>query len=67
MFSLACKDLGVDCDYVAVAASIPAVKQDILAHSRLAHPELMKAMDEQQRAEFSHLTDAKIKVVQASD
>ncbi len=66
MFSLACRDLGVDCDYVAVAASILEVKQDIIAHSRLAHPELLKAMDETQRAEFARLTDSKIRNVEAS-
>ncbi len=66
MFSLACRDLGVDCDYVAIAATIPAVKQDIITHSRLAHAELMQAMDANQRAEYARLADTKIKVVQVS-
>ncbi len=61
MYSLACRDLGIDCDYVATAPTKEEVKLLVLTHSRAAHADLMKAMDDQQRAELSNLADTLVK------
>ncbi len=62
MLTLARRDLGVDCDYVASAASVEEVKNLILAHSRAVHSDLLKAMRPEQKAEYARLAETKINV-----
>jgi predicted small metal-binding protein len=44
MKSFACKDLGVDCNFVATGSTVEEVKQKAMAHAQVAHKELLKTM-----------------------
>lgn len=53
MMSLACKDLGKDCHFVAHGNTKDEVKKEMMDHARMAHPEVfdlpedeMKMMEE---------------------
>jgi predicted small metal-binding protein len=44
MKSLACRELGTDCSYVATGNTVDEVKKAGLSHVRVAHPDLLKSM-----------------------
>lgn len=61
MFTFACKDVGVDCDFVAAGDTTEEVKEKAFAHAGVVHAEVMKSMTEEQLAELSRAVDANIK------
>lgn len=46
MLRFACKDTGVDCDYVASGETVEAVKENAFAHAGVVHAEILKSMSQ---------------------
>ena len=63
MLTFACRDTGVDCDFVATGETIAEVKEKVFAHAGVVHAEEMKSMTEEQRADLVREVEAKIKSV----
>ena len=63
MEQFACKSLGLDCDFVATAATGAELMPQIMAHGGTAHADLMAGMDEAQMAEFGKNVAAAIQTV----
>ncbi len=53
MYRFACKDVGVDCSYVAMGATVDEVKQKAFAHAGVVHADIMKGLTEAQKAELT--------------
>jgi predicted small metal-binding protein len=63
MFKFACKDAGVDCDYVATGENAEAVKENAFAHAGVVHAEILQSMNQEQLAELTKVVEAKIQPV----
>ena len=61
MLKFACKDVGVDCDYIATGETVEAVKRNAFAHAGVVHAEILKSMSQEQMAELSRSLEANIK------
>lgn len=61
MKTLSCKDMGVECDYVAVKPTAEEVKADLLSHAEKAHADLLAGMSEQDKADMVGQMDTRIK------
>ncbi len=53
MFKFACKDVGVDCTFVATGKSVEDVKKEAFAHAAVAHADIMNSLTEAQKAELT--------------
>ena len=60
MEKFACKNLGLDCDYVATGAAKEEVLKKAMAHGGTVHADLMKNMTKAQSAEFAKKLEASI-------
>jgi predicted small metal-binding protein len=63
MFKFACKEVGVDCNFVATGATAEEVKQKAFAHAGVVHADLMKNMSEAELGQLSNAVEASIKSV----
>jgi predicted small metal-binding protein len=63
MMKFACKDLGIDCNYVATGATREDVLQKATAHGNSVHGALMKNMTKEQMTQFGKQLEANIKTV----
>ena len=61
MFRYACKDVGVDCDFVTYGATVEEVKEKVFAHAGVEHADMLKAMNEEQLAQLTKVVEANIK------
>jgi len=61
MLSFTCKDVGVDCNFVATGNSVEEVKQVAFAHAGVVHKEIMQAMTPVQLEELAKAVEANIK------
>jgi predicted small metal-binding protein len=61
MLKFACKDTGVDCDFVATGDTAEEVKEKAFAHAGVVHADILKSMTEEQLAELNKAVDANIK------
>lgn len=61
MLKFACKDAGVDCDYIATGETVEEVKENAFAHAGVVHAEILKSMSQEQLAELTRTVEAKIK------
>ncbi len=61
MYRFACKDVGVDCTFVATGASVDEVKNKAFAHAGVVHADIMKAMSDAQKEELTKQVVASIK------
>jgi predicted small metal-binding protein len=61
MFKYACRDLGVDCDYVVSAATAEEVKKKVFAHAGVVHAEMLKGMNAEELSQLSNAVDGAIK------
>ena len=58
---LACRDLGMDCNYVAKGSSVAEVKQDAMTHAQVVHAAVLATMSSpEQMAAMDQLMDSKI-------
>lgn len=44
MKSFACKDLGLDCSFVATGSTVEEVKDSAMAHAKVVHQDLLATM-----------------------
>lgn len=63
MLKFACKDTGVDCDFVATGETVEEIKEKAFAHAGVVHAEILKTMSEEQMAELTKALEANIKAV----
>ena len=59
MLKFACKDAGVDCDFVATGETAEEVKERAFAHAEGAHADILKSMSQKQLAELASLVETK--------
>ena len=63
MEKFACKDLGMECDFVATGATKEEVLKMAMEHGGAVHADMMKGMTEQQMADFGQKLEASIETV----
>ncbi len=63
MLKFACRDLGVDCNFVATGDSIEEVKQQAFEHAGVVHADMLKAMSEDEQAQMIAAVEMSIKAV----
>jgi len=63
MLKFACKDTGVDCDFVATGETVEEIKEKAFAHAGVVHADLLKSMTEEQAAELTRTLEANIQKV----
>lgn len=63
MLKFACKDSGVDCDFVATGETVEEVKEKAFAHAGVVHAEILKSMTEEQLADLNRTLEANIQTV----
>jgi predicted small metal-binding protein len=63
MYQYACRDVGVDCDFVTTGATIDEVKEKAFAHAGVVHVDVMKNMNEDELAQLTKAVEAVIKPV----
>ncbi len=61
MLKFACKDVGVDCEFVATGTTMDEVKNKAFAHASVVHADLLKGLSEAQMAEMTRAVEASIK------
>lgn len=61
MLTFACKDTGVDCDFVATGETVEEVKEKAFAHANVVHAEILKSMTAEQLADLSKAVEANTK------
>ena len=62
MMKFACKDVGMDCNFVATGATKEDVLQKAMAHGNTVHSAQMKNMTKEQMTQFGKQIEASIKV-----
>lgn len=60
MLKFACKDVGVECDFVATGETTEEVKEKAFAHAGVVHADLLKAMTEEQLADLTRTVETLI-------
>ena len=60
MLKFACKDTGVDCDFVATAETVEEIKEKAFAHAGVVHAEILNSMTEEQKADLVKTLEANI-------
>ncbi len=61
MMKFACKDVGVNCDFVVTGTTAQEVKDKAMAHASVAHADLMKNMTKEQLEQMTKSVEASIK------
>lgn len=61
MLKFACRDVGVECDFVATGATAEEVKEKAVAHAGVVHADMLEAMNEDELAHFTSVMEANIK------
>ena len=61
MKTLACRDMGIQCDYVATKPTASEVKDALLAHAQKAHADVLAGMSETDKAEMMRQMDKRMK------
>lgn len=63
MYQYACRDVGVDCDFVTRAETPEEVKKAVFEHAAVVHKDMMAAMTPEQTAQLQQDVDEAIKQV----
>lgn len=63
MQKFACKDLGLQCDYVTTGATKDEVLRKAMQHGNTVHADMMKKLSKEQAAKFQKDLEASIKTV----
>ena len=61
MLKFACRDLGMDCDFVATGATVEEVKNQAFAHAGVVHADMLKTMSDEQKAQLTNAVETSIK------
>jgi len=60
MEKFACKNLGIECDFVATGTTKEEVLKKAMEHGGTVHADLMKDMTQEQAAQFAQKLEASI-------
>jgi len=52
MLKFECKDLGMNCNFVATGNTVEEVKKKAMDHAQTVHKDLLAKMTSQERADF---------------
>lgn len=63
MMKYACKDLGLNCSYVAIGANKEEVLKKAIRHGGTAHGDMMKKLSREELVKFSKQLEVVIKRV----
>jgi predicted small metal-binding protein len=63
MLKFACKDVGVECDFVATGATAEEVKEVAFAHANEVHADILNRLDEAAMDNLIKAVDASIRPV----
>ena len=61
MLKFACKDTGVECDFVATGETVDEIKEKAFAHAGVVHAEILNSMTDEQKADLAKTLEANIK------
>ena len=61
MLKFACKDTGVDCDFVATGKTVEEIMEKAFAHAGVVHAEILNSMTDEQKADLAKTLEANIK------
>jgi predicted small metal-binding protein len=62
MLKFACKDLGLNCSYIAIGANKETVLKKALRHGEIEHTGLIKKLNREQKESFNRQVETVIKV-----
>jgi predicted small metal-binding protein len=60
MLKFACKDLGINCSFVATGTTVEEVKQKAMAYAKSVHKDMLSKMTPKQLAELPQNIISKI-------
>jgi len=60
MLKFACKDVGLDCDFIATGSTAEEVKQKAFAHAGVVHADILKGMNQDALAELTRTVESRI-------
>jgi predicted small metal-binding protein len=60
MFKFACKDVGMDCTFVATGNTVEEVKEAAFAHAGVVHKDVMQSMTPEQLEGLAKTVEEKI-------
>lgn len=60
MLAFACKNVGVECGFVATGYSVEEVKQVAFAHAEVVHRDLLQAMTPERFADLGKIVETNI-------
>ncbi len=63
MQKFACKDIGLQCDYITTGATKDEVIRKALQHGNTVHSDLMKKLSKEQAVKFAKDLEASIKTI----
>jgi predicted small metal-binding protein len=61
MLKFTCKDVGLDCNFVAMGETVEEVRDKAFAHAGVVHADMMKNMSEEQQAQLARTVELNIK------
>jgi predicted small metal-binding protein len=61
MEKFACKNLGINCDFVVTGATKAEVLKHAMEHGSTVHADMMKSMTKEQSAQFAQKLEASIR------
>jgi len=61
MLKFACKDVGLDCDFVATGSTVEEVKEKAFAHAGVVHADVLKGMNKDEMTQMTKSVEEKIK------
>ena len=63
MYRFACRDVGVDCNFVTTARTVEETKNQAFAHAGVVHADLLKGLSKEDMAKMTGAVEASIKFV----
>ena len=63
MYRFACRDVGVDCNFVTTAKTVEEVKNQAFAHAGKVHADLLQGLGQEEMAKMTGAVEASIKFV----
>lgn len=61
MLKFACKEVGVDCSFIATGNTVEEVKQAAFAHAEVVHKEILQSMTLDQLENLAKTVEVNIK------
>lgn len=61
MLKFACKEVGVDCSFIATGNTVEEVKQAAFAHAEVVHKEILQSMTPAQLDDLAKTVEVNIK------